>query len=274
MSLPAQGSRRVPGLRATEVAELAEVSPGWYELFESGNSGRSFSWTFVQRVASALRLNDQEQATLFRLAFPDIARRTRAVDLNLRDGAARYVGQIRDFARRLAAASSFEEASHAVVEATQAILKPTCATVASIESGFAPPQLFAAGPRAEFVGPALAHWMLDMNDTVRTGAVVLCEDSPHPHSEISDAVHPVRILAADGEETAGVHDVPLAAYQSYNRGLLQRSELVTGLFANGRCRGVMSCSWTEPRVHLPVEIVTIETLAAIVTLAAAPFAYT
>jgi hypothetical protein len=165
-----------------------------------------------------------------------VTRATRLADLNVRDGAARYISQARDFVRRLAAVSSFEEASRAAVEAAQGLLRPTCATVASIENGFAPPHVFAAGPRAEFVGPALAQSMLDMNDTVRSGGVVLCEDAPHPHLEM-------------------------------------RSELMTGLFENGRCRGVISCSWIEPRKHLPVEIATIETLVAMVTLVTGSFAY-
>lgn len=270
VSLPSRGPRRVPGLRSTEVAELAEVSTGWYEQFESGNSRRSFSPAFIQRVASALRLTDQEQATLFRLALPDVSCAARILEANIRDGVMHYVSQARDFARRLAAANSFEEASGAVVEATQALIAPTCVTIASVQNSFAPPRTFAIGPRASFVGPALAQCMLDMNDSVRSGAVVLCEDSPHPHSAMQDAAHPVRVKTLDGRQTAGMHDVPAAAYQSYNCRLLQRSELVTGLFEKGTCRGVMSCSWTEPRAHLPIEVALIETLVAMVALLAAP----
>jgi hypothetical protein len=252
-----------------EVAELAHVSAGWYEQFEGGNSRRSFSPAFVQRVASALRLTDQERATLFRLVFPDVSRAARIFDANVRDGAAHYVAQARDFVRRIAAVNSFEEAARTAVEAAQTILGPTCATVATIENGFAPPRTFAVGPRAGFVGPALAQCMLELNDAVRGGSVVLCEDSPHPDAITHDAAHPVRIRASDGSETHGVHDVSTAAYRAYNRHLLQRSELVAGLFENGTCRGFMSCSWTEPRIHRAIEITTIETLVAIVALVAA-----
>jgi hypothetical protein len=268
--LPSRGRRRVPGLRSTEVAELAEVSAGWYEQFESGNSRRSFSPAFVQRVAAALRLTDEEQATLFRLALPQVATAARVFEANVRDGVARYMGQARDFARRLVAASSFEEASRVVVESTQAIVAPTCVTIASIQNGTGGPFTIAIGPRERFVGPSIAQCMLDMNDTVRGGAVVLCEDSPHPHSVKHDAAHPVRILTSDGHETDGMHDIAAKTYVAYNRRLLQRSEVVTGLFENGACRGVMSCSWTEPRSHLPSEIASIETLVAMLVLIAAP----
>jgi hypothetical protein len=123
------------------------------------------------------------------------------------------------------------------------------------------------------VGPAVTNCMLDMNDAVRSGAVVLCQDSPDPRWVTHDAAHPVRVKEADGRETAGVHDLPGAAYQSYNRRLQQRSELVTGLFENGICRGLMSCSWTEPRIHLPIDVAKIETLVAMLALIAAPLVH-
>jgi transcriptional regulator with XRE-family HTH domain len=263
--------RRVPGLRSAEVAELVEVSTGWYEQFESGNSRRNFSGAFVERVATALRLSEDERATLLSLALPEVAAAAQILDARAREGALRYVAQARDFVRRLAASSSFEEASRALVEAAQTILGPDCATVASVENGYAPPRTYATGPRARFVGPVLAQSMLDMNDAVRGGAVVMCEDSPHPRAVTDHACHPVRIKAPDGREIDGMHDTSPVAYRSYNRRLLQRSELVTGLFDNGAWLGVMSCSWTEPREHLPIEIATIETLVAMVALTAAPF---
>jgi hypothetical protein len=271
VGLPSRGFRRVPGLRSTEVAELAEVSAGWYEQFESGRSHRGFSVKFVQRIAIALRLSDEEQATLFELVFPKVTRATRVVEESARNGAAGYVAQARDFVRRLASVSSFEDASRAMIEAAQTILRPSCVTVASIRNGSAAPETFAVGPRAGLVGPGLAQCMFDMNSTVRDGSVVLCEDSPYPGSDLCEAAHPVRIQSSDGHETAGVHAVPADAYRSYNGRLLQRSELAIGLFENETWRGVVSCSWTEPRSHQPIEIATIETLVAVVALIAAPF---
>jgi hypothetical protein len=159
-----------------------------------------------------------------------------------------------------------------MIEAAQTILGPSCVTAASIRNGSAAPEAFAVGPRAGLIGPGLAQCMFDMNSRVRDGSVVLCENSPHPGSDLCEAAHPVRIQTSDGHEMAGVHAVPADAYRSYNQHLLQRSELAVGLFENQTWRGVVSCSWTEPRSHLPVEIATIETLVAMVALIATPVA--
>lgn len=243
VNLPAGRRRRVPGLRAREVAELADVSPGWYEQFESGTSRRNFSPSFVQRVAAALRLDAGEQATLLRLALPEVASAAHVFETNAHDGAARYVSLTREFVRRLTAAASFEEASRATVEACQKMIAPTCATVASIETGSGPPRSFAAGPRSAYVGPRLAQKILDMNRDIRAGDVV-------------------------------TRDVPAADGRRYSGRLHQRSELITGLFAQGRWRGAMSCSWTEPRTYAAVEIATLETLGAMLALGAFQFAGT
>jgi transcriptional regulator with XRE-family HTH domain len=272
VGLPGVGARRVPGLRSQEVAELAEVSAGWYEQFESGKSHRSFSSEFVRRVAGALRLDEEERATLLGLALPEVASATRVFEDRARDDAARSVSRVRDFVRRLPNMSSFEEAVRGLVETVQGTLNPSCATVASIENGSDPPRMIAAGPRADLIGPVLGQCMLDMNAAARKAAIVLCEDSPYPHTDLRNADHPVRIRTADGREVIGIHEVPATSYVFYNRRLLQRSELVVGLFENRTWRGVLSCYWLEPRAHLPVEVATLETLAAIVALIAAPFA--
>lgn len=270
VGLPSFGQRRVRGLRAAEVAELADVSSGWYEQLESGNSRPGFSSALVHRIASALRLTDQERATLLLLALPVVASAAQIFEAGRLSGPLHYVLQTRDFVRNLMDANSFEEAVRAVVEAAQALIEPTCVTVASIENGAAAPRSFAAGPRARFVQPLLAQRMLDMNHAVRSGAVLLCEELPHPRSVGTSADHPVRIKAPNGHETVGMRIVPAATYRSYNRYLSQRSELVTGLFENGTCRGVISCSWTEPRAHQPIEVATIEMLVAMVALLSAP----
>lgn len=61
-------ARRAPGLSRQDVAELLEVSHLWYALFESGTSGRRVSSQFLERVATALRMDAADRATLLRLA--------------------------------------------------------------------------------------------------------------------------------------------------------------------------------------------------------------
>lgn len=62
----------MPGLRREEVAELVGVTPNWYAAFEAGSNAHRFSPAFVQRVATVLRLNDDERVMLLRLSLPEV----------------------------------------------------------------------------------------------------------------------------------------------------------------------------------------------------------
>ena len=65
--LPDGGVRRVAGLRRSEVAELAGVSPDYYSKLERGSiAGASAS--VLNAVAQALRLSDADRLHLFNLA--------------------------------------------------------------------------------------------------------------------------------------------------------------------------------------------------------------
>ncbi|GCB44522.1 hypothetical protein SNL152K_1812 [Streptomyces sp. NL15-2K] len=67
--LPAGSRRRVPGLRRSEVAALADVSVEYYAKLERGNlSGASPA--VLEAVAGALRLDDAERTHLLHLARP------------------------------------------------------------------------------------------------------------------------------------------------------------------------------------------------------------
>ncbi|MET9474547.1 helix-turn-helix transcriptional regulator [Streptomyces sp. NPDC002922] len=61
------GTRRVPGLRRSEVADLAGVSVEYYTQLERGNV-RGASESVLDAVARALRLDEAERAHLFDLA--------------------------------------------------------------------------------------------------------------------------------------------------------------------------------------------------------------
>jgi transcriptional regulator with XRE-family HTH domain len=74
VGLPSLGPRRCPGLRREEVAELAGVSAAWYTLFETARPQRRPSLRMVERVASALRLNERDRARLYCLALPEFGR--------------------------------------------------------------------------------------------------------------------------------------------------------------------------------------------------------
>jgi transcriptional regulator with XRE-family HTH domain len=65
--LPSYGTRRVPGLRRTEVAQLAGVSVEYYSRLERGDLA-GVSDSVLDALARALRLNDEERTHLEDLA--------------------------------------------------------------------------------------------------------------------------------------------------------------------------------------------------------------
>ncbi|MFE1320691.1 helix-turn-helix domain-containing protein [Kitasatospora phosalacinea] len=65
--MPAGPRRRVPGLRRSEVAALADVSPEYYARLEREHLGGA-SAAVLEAVARALRLDDAERSHLFHLA--------------------------------------------------------------------------------------------------------------------------------------------------------------------------------------------------------------
>ena len=61
------GARRVPGLRRSEVAQLAGISVEYYTRMERGNLA-GVSEEVLNALATALRLDDAERSHLFDLA--------------------------------------------------------------------------------------------------------------------------------------------------------------------------------------------------------------
>ncbi|WP_377266874.1 helix-turn-helix transcriptional regulator [Peterkaempfera sp. SMS 1(5)a] len=70
---PHSGTRRVPGLRREEVAQLAGVSVDYYIRVERGRHAH-VSETVLDALARALRLSEVERAHLFRIARRSPAR--------------------------------------------------------------------------------------------------------------------------------------------------------------------------------------------------------
>lgn len=58
--------RRTPGLRRSEVAQLAHISTEWYTLFEMGRD-RAMTQRIIEPVAKALRLNHIERDYVYAL---------------------------------------------------------------------------------------------------------------------------------------------------------------------------------------------------------------
>jgi transcriptional regulator with XRE-family HTH domain len=68
------GERRAPGLRRSEVAQLAGVSAGFYERLEGGRV-RTVPEAVLDSLARALRLDGPDRDTLFAMARPAVSRR-------------------------------------------------------------------------------------------------------------------------------------------------------------------------------------------------------
>ena len=85
VGLPRYGrTRRVPGLRREELAQLAGVSVAYYTRLEQGN-GRNVSDEVLDAISNALQLNDAERTHLRNLSsFPHDTRKKKAVTSRLR----------------------------------------------------------------------------------------------------------------------------------------------------------------------------------------------
>ncbi len=79
VGLPAGGRRRAPGLRREEVAQVAGVSTTWYTWLEQGRDITP-SPQVLDRIASALRLTQDERRYLLMLAASEGAEPARAAD--------------------------------------------------------------------------------------------------------------------------------------------------------------------------------------------------
>jgi transcriptional regulator with XRE-family HTH domain len=82
---PHPGSRRVPGLRREEVAQLAGVSVDYYVRLERGRN-LNVSEAVLDAVARALRLDDVERGHLFALARPARTQQRAAPPQRVRPG--------------------------------------------------------------------------------------------------------------------------------------------------------------------------------------------
>ncbi|MBC7595946.1 MAG: helix-turn-helix domain-containing protein [Kineosporiaceae bacterium] len=78
LGLISYGSRRVPGLRREELAQLAGVSATYYTRLEQGQSTNA-SLSVIDSIARALNLNPDERAHLHDLARPARAKRRTAI---------------------------------------------------------------------------------------------------------------------------------------------------------------------------------------------------
>ncbi|GAA3543478.1 helix-turn-helix transcriptional regulator [Kribbella ginsengisoli] len=95
VGLPETGSaRRVPGLRREEVAQLAVMSVDYYTRLEQGRLQASASILAV--LARALRLDEDQQAYMYRLAGKSPAKRRRQRAQRVTPSMRRLLDQLRE----------------------------------------------------------------------------------------------------------------------------------------------------------------------------------
>jgi transcriptional regulator with XRE-family HTH domain len=75
--IPVWGSRRVPGLRREELAQIAGISVNYYIRLEQGQSTNA-SDAIIDALARALNLEDAERGHLFELTRPRPVKRRRS----------------------------------------------------------------------------------------------------------------------------------------------------------------------------------------------------
>jgi transcriptional regulator with XRE-family HTH domain len=107
VGLVSNGRRRVPGLRREEVAELAGISLAWYTQLETARDIR-VSPRLLDRLATILRLSDEEKVRLFSLAIDELPTFPHATPASL-GAVGREYFELTRFARRTLAASSILE---------------------------------------------------------------------------------------------------------------------------------------------------------------------
>ncbi|MGW4461611.1 helix-turn-helix transcriptional regulator [Micromonospora sp. NPDC004704] len=92
---PHPGSRRVPGLRREEVAQLAGMSVDYYVRLERGRN-LNVSESVLDALARALRLDETERSHLFTLARPSRAQRHPMPPQRVRPGLHRVLETLAD----------------------------------------------------------------------------------------------------------------------------------------------------------------------------------
>jgi transcriptional regulator with XRE-family HTH domain len=231
-------SRRTPGLRRSEVAELVGVSERWYAIFESGVSDRRFSFEFVQRVANALRLDEDERLVFYRLALTPVEDIASKIEGDSDNAAIGRIARVRDFARTLRDEQGFRQAAAHAAETLHAIVGANCVTVVSIAREGEPASGHACGPRSDYWGADCHQVAVEAHKPLARGEIAVRNDGPLP----------------DGLE-------------KFNDKLRIRSALVAPLYRKGTYRGVIESCWLEPNRARAFEIKALEMILAILELA-------
>ena len=201
--LPAgSGGRRVPGLRRSEVAVLADVSVEYYSKLERGFLA-GVSAGVLDAVARALRLDEAERAHLF-----DLARAA--------DGSGALERPRRRVAKQWQTRPSLQWALDAIVDGPAFVRNGRMDLLAANRLGrafydeaYADPQRPANLARFAFLDRAAYRFYRDWDQAADvTVAILRTEAGRNPHDkDLQDLVGELSTLSEEFRRRWGAHDV-------------------------------------------------------------------
>lgn len=197
--LPSYGTRRVPGLRRAEVAQLAGISVEYYSRLERGDLS-GVSGSVLDALARALRLDDEERThleDLARAAAPARRRRRRPTPQQVRPTVQRLLDAMTD-------APAFVMNGRGDVLATNALGRALYAPMIGAACGATPnhSRFIFLDPRShQFWG----DWERAANDTV---ALLHAQAGRDPYDQdLADLIGELSTRSDDFRARWARHDV-------------------------------------------------------------------
>ena len=222
------------GISQADVAELAAVSLNWYQLFESGRGDRRVSVDFLDRIAQALRLDDDDRLELFRLALPEsealdhLQQRAEEASIAVLQAMPRFLRAVLD-------AADFRRIATIAAETVQAGLKPTTATVLTVSEPSGNVAGTAFGAHSARITTAIHRAMWDMHGDLSSGEIAIVDKGSR------ELDHPAQVLQV-------------------------QSSLTVALRSRERSSALLSAFWSSRRRFSRVELEMIRGIAGIVEL--------
>ncbi|MFF8717295.1 helix-turn-helix transcriptional regulator [Streptomyces sp. NPDC015184] len=201
--LPAGTRRRVPGLRRSEVAALADVSVEYYAKLERGNLAGA-SPAVLEAVARALRLDDAERAHLLNLA--QAADGTDALTRPRRRAATRQWKAHRSLQWTLDAITA---GPAVVTNGRMAVLAANPLARAFYTDLYANPDNQANLARFQFLDPATRRFYPDWDLFADMAVAILRREAGRdPHDkDLHDLIGELSTRSKDFRTRWGTHDV-------------------------------------------------------------------
>ncbi|MEV6109364.1 helix-turn-helix transcriptional regulator [Streptomyces sp. NPDC051940] len=201
--LPSGPRRRVPGLRRSEVAALADMSVEYYAKLERGNLA-GVSPAVLEAVARALRLDDAERAHLLHLA-----RAADGSDALTRPRRRRTALQWTPHRSLQWTLDAFTEGPAFVRNGRMDILASNALARAFYSDVYATPRNQANLARFTFLDPAAHRFYPDWDTAADiTVAILRTEAGRNPHDkELHDLVGELSTRSDDFRTRWGAHNV-------------------------------------------------------------------